>query len=93
MDRVHGDHSLAPVHQGAKNVVADSLSRHHQVLGSEWTLAQEVEDNLRRLWPVTVDLFATSLNFRLQVYFSPLNDPLVAGKDAFLQDWNGLPLL
>ena len=75
---------------GSKNVVVDSLSRRCQVLGSEWALAQEVVDDLRRMWPVTVDLFAKSLNFRLQVYFSPLNDPLAVGMDAFLQDWNGL---
>ena len=68
---------------GVKNVVADSLSC-HQVLGSEWTLAQEVVDNLRRMWPVTVNFFDTSLNFRLQVYLSPLNDPLAAGTNTFL---------
>ena len=34
---------------GAKNVVANSLSHCHQVLGSEWTLAQEVVDDLRRI--------------------------------------------
>ena len=39
---------------------------------------------------MTVVLFATSLNFLLQVYFSLLNDPLAAGTDVFLQDWNGL---
>ena len=74
----------------ARNVVADSLSSRHQVLGSEWTLAQEAVDDLLRMWPVTVNLFATSLNFWLQVYFSPLNDPLAAGTDAFLQNWDGL---
>ena len=37
-----------------------------------------------------VDLFATSLNYRLPMYFSPLNDPVVAGTDAFLQSWDGL---
>ena len=30
--------------QGKKNVVADALSRPHQVIGSEWTLHQEVFD-------------------------------------------------
>ena len=75
---------------GAKNVVADSLNHRYQVLGSEWTLAQEVVDELRRMWSAIVDLFATSLNFCLPVYFSHLNDPMAAGTDAFLQDWNGL---
>ena len=41
-------------------------------------------------WPVMVDLFATSLNYRLPVYFSPFVDPMVVGTDAFLQRWDGL---
>ena len=43
-----------------------------------------------RRWPATIDLFATSINYRLQVYFAPLKDPMSAGTDAFLQSWNGL---
>ena len=31
---------------GVRNVVADSLSHDHQVLGSEWTLALEAVDEL-----------------------------------------------
>ena len=69
--------------------MVDSLSRRHQVLGSEWTLAQEVVDVLQSKWSVVIDLFATSLNFHLPVYFSPLNDPIATGTDDFLQDWNG----
>ena len=75
---------------GRHNVLADSLSRANQVVGSEWTLCQEVVNKLLRRWPATVDLFATSLNYRLQVYFAPLQDPMSAGTDAFLQSWNGL---
>ena len=75
---------------GTRNVVADSLSRHDLIIGSEWTLAHEVVDELGKRWPVMVDLFATSLNYRLPVYFSPLNDPVAAGTDAFLQSWDGL---
>ena len=67
----------------ARNVVADSLSCRHLMLGSEWTVAQEVVNNLQAMWPVKVDLFVTSLNYRLPVYFSPLNDPMAAGTDAF----------
>ena len=47
---------------GAQNVIADSLSRRHQVLGLEWTLAQEVVDDLVARWMATVDLFVTALN-------------------------------
>ena len=75
---------------GRHNVLADSLSRGHSVQGSEWTLCQEVFDQLQRKWPVTVDLFATPLNFRTQVFFCPFQDPQSAGTDAFLQDWEGL---
>ena len=75
---------------GPHSVVADSLSRKNQVIGSEWTLVQEVVDELHQRWPANVDLFATSLNYRIPVYFSPINDPMAAGTDAFLQSWDDL---
>ena len=75
---------------GARDVVADSLSRRDQVIGSELTLAQDVVNELGKRWLVIVNLFATSLNYWLPVYFSPLNDPMTVGMDAFLQSWDGL---
>ena len=75
---------------GKLNVLADSLSRKSQVLGSEWTLCSEAFHQLLRRWPATVDLFATSLNHHLPVYFSPMADPQSAGTDAMLQSWDGL---
>ena len=75
---------------GAKNVIADSLSRVGQVIASEWTLCQEVVDDLIKRWPATVDLFATSLNHRLPVYFAPAWDPMAAAVDAMLQPWDHL---
>ena len=75
---------------GAQNVIADFLSSQHQVLGSEWTLAQDVVNSLLTQWPATVDLFAISTNYCLPVYFSPIDDPLSAGTDTFLQTWDGL---
>ena len=71
-------------------MVADALSCPDQVLGSEWTLHQEVFDSLRKWWPVMVDLFATSLNHHLSVYFAPMSDPMAAVTDAMLQDWDHL---
>ena len=60
-------------------------------MGSEWTLCQEVCRDLFRPWPVTMDLFATSLTHRLLVYFSPVVDPQAAGVDAMmLQSWDHL---
>ena len=75
---------------GKMNVLADSLSRKNQVIGSEWTLCAEAFRHLLRLWPATIDLFATSLNHRLPVYFSPMVDPQSVGIDAMLQSWDGL---
>ena len=74
---------------GRLNVLADSLSRHGQVLSSKWTLHQEVCRDLFCLWPVTMDLFATSLTHRLQVYFSPMADPQAAVVDV-VQSWDNL---
>ena len=75
---------------GSQNVLADALSRPHQLPHSEWSLNMDVFLSLRRLWPVQIDLFATSDNHRCSIYFSPLHDPMSAGTDAFLQSWDGL---
>ena len=75
---------------GRLNVLVDSLSRGGQILSSEWTLHMDVCLELFRRWPVTVDLFATSLNHRLQVYFSPMADPQAAAVDAMIQSWDHL---
>ena len=74
---------------GRLNVMADSLSRRSQVLGSEWTLCLPAFRDLL-LWPATIDLFAMSLNHRLPVYFSPMDGPQSAGTDAMMQPWDGL---
>ena len=71
---------------GSQNVIADSLSRPNEVQGAEWTLCQQVVDRLTKIWPATIDLFATSLNYRLPVYFAPFQDPMSLGTDALLQN-------
>ena len=75
---------------GSSNVTADALSRPNQVIGSEWTLHQEVVDQLVHKWPTVIDLFATSLTARLQVYFSLASDSRAAGTDALLQPLDDL---
>ena len=47
---------------GSLNVLADSLSRPHQLPHTEWSLHPEVFRSLSRLWPVQIDLFATFAN-------------------------------
>ena len=75
---------------GSNNVLADALSRPHQLPLTEWSLNVTVFLSLRRLWPVQIDLFASSANHRCSIYFSPFRDPRSAGTDAFLQSWDGL---
>ena len=75
---------------GSNYVLADALSRPHQLPHSVWSLTLTVFQSLRRLWPVQIDLFATSANHRCSIYFSPFRDPMSAGTDAFLQSWDGL---
>ena len=75
---------------GSLNVLADSLSCPHQLPHTEWSLHPEVFRSLSRLWPVQIDLFATSANCQCCLFFSPFRDPLAAGTDAFLQCWDGL---
>ena len=82
--------TLAPQFiMGRHSVLADSLSRPNQVLGSEWTLKSEVFQELWKRWPVIIDLFATSLNHQWCPYFSPFRDPNALVTDALLQSWNG----
>ena len=45
---------------------------------------------LLRRWPATIDLFATSMNACLPVYFAPIADPQSAGTDAMMQSWDDL---
>ena len=75
---------------GSLNVLVDSLSHPHQLPHTEWSLHPEVFRSLSRLWPVQIDLFATSANRQCSVFFSPFRDPLAAGTDAFLQCLDGL---
>ena len=90
--RLCGSHQIRLLPQfipGRLNVLADSLSHRSQVLGSEWTLCRQAFREVLHCWPATVSLFATNLNHRLPIYFSPMPDPQSAGTDAMLQSWDG----
>ena len=87
---VHRIQLLPQFIPGKLNVLADFLSRKSQVLSSEWALCSEAFHQLLRRWPATIDLFATSLNHCLPVYFSPMVDPQSVDTDSMLQSWDGL---
>ena len=81
---------LAPQIHPVVSQWADSLSRPHQLPHTEWSLNPEVFRSISRLWPVQIDLFATSENRQCSIFFSPFRDPMAAGTDAFLQPWDSL---
>ena len=78
--------------RGRNNVLTDALSRPNQVQGSEWMLKMEVFEELRRRWPVMIDLFATSVSRLCSLYFSPFQDPQALGTDALLHSWDRLQI-
>ena len=73
---------------GARNVLADSLSRKGQVLPGEWSLNPAVFLAVTRLWGTPmVDLFATKRNALLPFFVSPFPDPAAMAVDALSLSW------
>ena len=60
---------------GSLNVIADSLSRRDKVIQTEWSLHQQIFNQICTVWhtPV-VDLFTTHLEHKLPIYVSPVQD-------------------
>ena len=78
---------------GESNVLADVLSRHGQVVGTEWSLHPQVARALLRTWGnPSIDLFATCLNAKLPLYCSLVPDPQAIFEDAFRHPWDDLDL-
>ena len=76
---------------GAKNVIADSLSRRNQVLPSEWTLHPQIVHRIFSHWETPqIDLFATKRNTKLPLYVSPVPDQDAWAEDALSISWKGL---
>ena len=75
--------------QGRFNVIADQLSR-NTVLSTEWSLPMKVfTQEILHLEPnLQVDLFATSLNNKLETYISPCPDLKACAVDALKTDWS-----
>ena len=77
--------------QGKANLVADMLSRPDQVFPLEWKLKPSILREVFVRWgKPMVDVFATSLNAQLPVYYSPVPDPGAAAVDGLSQNWRGL---
>ena len=63
------------------------FSRLNPILGSVWTLKLSVFQQLRRRWPVSPDLFATSLTHHCLPY-SPFHNSNALGTEV-LKPWDG----
>ena len=68
---------------GRLNVIADKLSRHSQVIQTEWSLSLQVF-NLLFLF------FATRFNHKLPQFVSPVPDPAAWAVDALSIPWGNL---
>ena len=76
---------------GRLNVIADKLSRHNQVIQTEWSLDQTVFNLLCSRWArPKVDLFATRYNYKLPKFDSPVSDPTAWAVDAPSLPWQDL---
>jgi hypothetical protein len=76
---------------GILNMGADILSRPDTVYSTEWSLDKPVFRWVcaKLNFSPKIDLFATSMNNQLPLYFSPVPDEKAAGLDAFNQSWDG----
>ena len=76
---------------GRLNVIADKLSRHNQVIQTEWSLSPQVFSQLCSRWPPPlVDLFATRFNHKLPRFVSPVPDQAAWAVDALSLSWERL---
>jgi len=75
---------------GIKNKVADRESRTHN-LDTEWCLKKNwFEWIVKQFGLPEVDLFASRINKRLNVYVAWRPDPHASGVDAFSMSWSGI---
>jgi hypothetical protein len=57
----------------------------------EWSISQETFNAINDIWgPHSIDLFASSMNTKLQRYMSWKHDPKAEAQDALLQPWTHL---
>lgn len=75
---------------GSENILADKASRIFDA-NTEWSLASSVFNNINNEFgPCKIDLFASRLNAKLNLYVSWKPDPFAVFVDAFSRNWNML---
>ena len=72
-------------------MIADSLSRRDKIIQIEWSLHQQIFNQICKVWHTPmVDLFATHLNHKLPIYVSPVPYKKAWKIDALNICWGGL---
>ena len=76
---------------GRLNVLVDSLSKSLAPVNTEWELHQAVFQSIVLHWGnPNIDLFATSLNFKVTTFVSPVPNPRAYAVDAMSLSWEGM---
>ena len=76
---------------GKLNVLADALSRHKQIIPTEWSIHPKIPLLLWGIWGRPhVDMFATRHNHKLPTFVSPVPDPMAYNVNAMNMDWDNM---
>jgi len=74
---------------GRINVLADSLSRRYQIIGTEWSLHPSIVRQMFSIWYIPeLDLFTSRHNYKLAAFVSPVPDPWAVAVDALSIPWD-----
>ena len=76
---------------GNHNLIADALSRSRVPVNTEWELHPAIFQAITLIWDrPLIDLFATSLNYKLETFVSPIPDQKAWAVDAMTISWKGM---
>ncbi len=73
---------------GSENQIADTESRKVANHNIEWKLSKNMFQKIQKMWPASIDLFASRINKQLKKYVSWKQDPQAIAVDAFSLIWN-----
>jgi hypothetical protein len=76
---------------GNQNLIADALSRFPVPVNTEWKLHPVIFQAIALIWDrPLIDLFATSLNYKLETFVYPIPDQKAWAVDAMTISWKGM---
>ena len=76
---------------GNQNLIADALYRFRVPVNTEWEFHPGIFQAITLIWDrPLIDLFATSLNYKLETFVSPIPDQKAWAVDAMTISWKGI---